>query len=292
MHSQISPLLLPLAVSFLALACNHGQTAKTSEPPPDPPQVAEIVEWLVGEQVRAPTTKNRSVGLVILDIDAKALGSGTLQPGSCAPGLTSVILIPRTTDQWLGVDGTETLYRYSRTGWAAVPSKIALPPLAKLIAIGPADGENVHVLVYKQGDNEQLWQLTLSPEAVTGIRGVDRTSFSTRRATLEAYDSGRCLGIRDCLHLTSIGKDVILSREPEIYDNWVTKIDLGATGARDVRYAGAAGKGGKKKMGLLIAAPCEPPAEPGDPAPEATPSPSALVGPAAPSSTTQPKRSP
>lgn len=283
------PHLLPLAITtVLALACHPREPTKVADPPA-PPSIAEIVEWLVGEQVRSPKTTNRGVGLVILDIEAKALGQGTLQPGSCAPNIVSVISIPRTSDEWLGVDDSPTLHRYSRAGWTAVPSKLPLPSLAKLLAIARAADGSLLVLVYEKGDNKQLWQLTLAGGVVTGIQGIDRTAFKDRRATLAAYHSGRCLGLDDCLHLTSIGQDVVLSREPRMYDFWETLIELGDTGAIDVRYVGADGK----KIGLLIAEPCKPPASAAPPAaaPPATAAPS--TSPASPSgSTTQPKQLP
>jgi hypothetical protein len=260
-------LLSSLAITTtLALACHPREPSKAVDPPA-PPSIAEIVEWLVGEQVRSPKTSNRGVGLVILDFDAKALGEGTLAPGSCAPSIVSVISIPRTPDEWLGVDETPTLHRYSRDGWTAVPSKIRLRPLGKLLAIAHGSDGSLLVLVYEKGDNKQLWQLTLSAGAVTGIQAVEPKSFRDRRTTLAAYDSGRCRGLDDCLHLTSIGQDVVLSVEPKPYDFWQTKLELGPTGARDVRYVGDDGK----KIGLLIAEPCKPPADATPPA--ATPSP-------------------
>jgi hypothetical protein len=288
MLSRTTTILLPLAAAAaaLAIACHH-ETTKTPEPPPDPPEVAEIVEWLVGEQVRSPKTSNRSVGLVLLDIDAKALGEGTLKPKSCAAELVSVIAISPSTDEWLGVDESPTLHRYSPEGWAAVPTKITLPPLAKLLAVARDEDGSLLVLVHKQGDNEQLWRLTLSGGVVTGIQGIDRKGFRDRPATLEAYDSGRCLGLRDCLHLTSIGQDVVLSREPELYAFWETKMELGNTGARDVRYVG---DGGKKKIGLLVGAPCDPAAAATASLPAATSSPPTTPPP--PGSASPPKRSP
>lgn len=296
MLSQTTTLLLPLAAlaGLLALAC-HPEATRTPEPPPDPPEIAEIVEWLVGEQVRSPKTSNRGVGLVLLDIDAKALGAGTLAPNSCAPDIVSVIPIPRTSDEWLGVDESPALHRYSRAGWAVVPSRISLPPLAKLLSIARDTDGTLRVLVYKQGDNKQLHQLTLAGGVVTSVQSIDHTSFRDRRATLEAYQSGRCLGLDDCLHLTSIGKDVVLSVEPKMYGFWETKIELGDTGARDVRYVGEGGK----KIGLLVAEPCKPPASAtppttaAPPVSEAAPSPPApATPPAPPASTTKPKRRP
>lgn len=157
-------LLLPLALTTLVLACRPATTEHPTPPPA--PSIAKIVEWLAGEQVRSPKTSNRSVGLVLLDIDAKALGAGTLAPGSCAPNIVSVIPIPRATprsaDEWFGVDESPVLHRYSREGWAAVPSKVALPPLAKLLSIARDNDTSRRVLVYTTADNEQLWQLTLS----------------------------------------------------------------------------------------------------------------------------------
>lgn len=289
MPSRPLTLLLPLAAAtaLLPLAC-HPEPTKAPVPPPDPPEIAEIVEWLVGEQVRSPKTSNRGVGLVILDIDAKALGAGTLAPGSCAPDIVSVIPIPRTSDEWLGVDESPTLHRYANAGWTPVPSKVTLPPLAKLLSIARDPDGTLRALVYKQGDSKQLYQLTLSANVVTGIQSIDRTSFRNRRTTLEAYDSHRCLGLDDCLHLTSIGKDVVLSVEPKMYGFWETKIELGPTGARDVRYVGEGGK----KIGLLIAEPCEPPAPVDPPTSETAPTPPASTTPPPPASTTKPKRRP
>lgn len=275
------------AAAALALAC-HPATPKTAAPPPVP-SIAEVVEWLVGEQVRSPKTSNRGVGLILLDIDAKALGEGTLAPGSCAPDIVSVIPIPRAADEWLGVDETPTLHRYSTEGWAPVPSSVSLPPLAKLLSIArDADG-SLRVLVVEKGGSKQLRQLTLSGGMVTGTQSIDPASFRDRRATLEAHDSRRCRGLDDCLHLTSIGSDVVLSVEPKLYGFWETKMELGATGARDVRYAREDGT----TIGLLIAQPCDAPAP--APAASATPPPAAPSSPGAapPSgSTPQPKPRP
>jgi hypothetical protein len=290
-RTTFSVLPLAAAAALLALACHREERTNTADPAPDPPEIAEIVEWLVGEQVRSPKTQNRGVGLVILDIDAKALGQGTLAPGSCAADLVSVIPVPRASGEWLGVDESATLHRYSGEGWSPVPSKVELPPLAKLLAVAHGGDGSLLVLVYKQGDGKQLWQLTLSGGVVTGIQSIDRAGFRDRRAALAAYDSRRCLGLDDCLHLTSIGKDVVLSVEPKLYDFWETKLELGPTGARDVRYVGDGGK----TLGLLIAEPCKPPedaAPAAPPTPEAAPSPSAPSAPKPSSSTTQPKRRP
>jgi hypothetical protein len=299
MLSRTTLSLLPLAAAaaLLALACHREEQSKTAEPPPDPPEVAEIVEWLVGEQVRAPKTQNRSLGIVTIDLlDAKSLGDGTLQPGSCAASLASIIPIPGTTDEWLGADETSTLYRYAGQRWIPMPTRVDLVPMAKLLAVAKVAG-GLLLLIHKKGDNEQLWQLTLTGSMITKIQRVDRTGFSTRRATLEIYDSRRCLeGVLDCLHLTSIGKDVVLSREPETYAFWETIMELGDTGARDVRYMDKEGK----KVGVLVAAPCEPPAPatppatapaaPGVISPTAEEKPSDLVPSAPPSASRKPKR--
>ena len=97
------PTLLPAAL--LALACHP----RKSPPPPasaDPPAIAEIVEWLVGEQLRGPKTSNRGtyLGIVTIPLSATSYDAHTLEPNSCAPSLVSFIPVPGTSHEWLAAD--------------------------------------------------------------------------------------------------------------------------------------------------------------------------------------------
>jgi hypothetical protein len=156
------------------------------------------------------------------------------------------------------VDVSGQLFRFTGRQWSAVPSEVALRPIAKLlgfqITTDPSRAAR-ELLVYEKDDGAQLWQLTLVGGVVVGRSTVNLATFTKRAAALERFDSRRCIDrIRDCLHLTAITRDVVLSREPTIHANWEPLAELGDTGARDVRYLDDEGK----EVSLLIAAPCNP----------------------------------
>jgi hypothetical protein len=254
-----SPTLVPTAVAcLLALACRPSKAPDEPDPPAEPPSIAEVVEWLVGEQLRGTKTSPHgpSLGIVTLPLTAGSLDEGTLQPGSCAPELVSFIPMPGTKSDWLAVDKSGALLRYSGKGWAPVASKLALPPIAKLLGFAGTTNPPRELLVYKHGDNEQLWQLTFFEDVIVDQKPIGRRMFSKRAAALEQFDSRRCLErTRNCLHLTVVDEVVHLGREPELYANWEPVMDLGKTAARDVRYIDSKGK----KVGVLVASKCESP---------------------------------
>lgn len=265
-----------VATSF-ALAC---KPAPPPSPPPDPPSVAEVVEWLVGEQLRGPKTSNRgtNVGIVTIPLVKGYLPPDALVPGSCAPELVSFIPIPGAAGEYLAVDAAGQLFRLAGGEWSAVQSKMELPPIAKLlgfqITTDPSRAAR-ELLVYKKDDGAQLWQLTLVGGVVVGLSTVDLATFTKRAAALERFDSRRCIDrTRDCLHLTAITNDVVLSREPTIYADWDPLMELGNTDARDVRYLDDEGK----EVSLLIAAPCDPAAPASVPSAPSSTSPSEPSG--------------
>jgi len=258
--------------TFFVLAC---KPAPPPVSPPDPPSIAEVVEWLVGEQLRGPKTSNRgtNVGIVTLSLVNGSLSPNTLAPGSCAPELVSFIPIPGAGGEYLAVDAAGQLFRYAGGQWSAVQSKVKLSPIAKLLGFQiPTDPSRAarELLVYEKNDSAKLWLLTLVDGVVVGRSTVDLATFTKRAAALERFDSRRCIDrTRNCLHLTTIGNGVVLSREPTIHANWESLAELGNTGARDVRYLGDEGE----EVSVLIAAPCAPP----DLAPAATNPPSATA---------------
>lgn len=267
-------------VTLVTLAC---KPASPPEPPPDPPSIAEVVEWLVGEQLRGTKTSNNgtNVGIVTIPLVKGDLPPNTLAPGSCAPELVSFIPVPGASGEYLAVDAPGQLLRYAGGKWSPVQSKEELSPIAKLlgfqITTDPSSAAR-ELLVYEKDDGAELWQLTLVNGVVVGRSAVGRAAFSKRAAALERFDSRRCTGrTRNCLHLTAIGNDVVLSREPTIHANWESLVELGNTGARDVRYLDDEGKA----VSLLIAAPCSPP-DPA-PAPSTPTAPLSPAGPAGPS---------
>lgn len=271
--------LFTAAATLLALACKPAAPVESPTPPPDPPSVAEVVEWLVGEQMRGTKTSKRgtSVGIVTIPLVAKSLDEGTLAPGSCIPELVSFISVPGTTDEWLAVDATGKLLRYANHAWAPVQSKVALPPIAKLLGFPREASPARELFVSKKGDGKRLWQLSFVEDVVVGLTAVDPSVFSKRLAALERIDSRRCLErTRSCLQLAALGDDRVLGREPTLYANWEMLMELGNTGARDVRYADAKGE----IVGLLISAPCDPPAMP---APTSGAAPASPTSPAKPS---------
>jgi hypothetical protein len=87
----------------------------------------------------------------------------------------------------------------------------------------------------------------------------------------------------DCLHLVAVDTEVILEREPVLYDNWETIFTVGDARPRDVRYLDSQGK----KVSLLVAKPCDPPEpepETRDPAATEPATPEAAADPASPDS--------
>lgn len=245
-----------VATAFV-LAC---KPAPPPAPPPDPPSVAEVVEWLVGEQLRGPKTSNRgtNVGIVTIPLALGYVPPDTLVPGSCAPELVSFIPVPGTAGEYLAVDAAGQLFRLAGGEWSAVQSEVELRPIAKLlgfqITTDPSRAAR-ELLVYEKDDGAQLWQLTLVGGVVVGRSTVDLATFTKRAAALERFDSRRCTDrTRNCLHLTAFDNGVVLSGESILYANWKPLMELGNTGARDVRYLDDEGK----EVSLLIAAPCNP----------------------------------
>jgi len=249
-----------LSAALLALAC-HPQ--EPPAPPADPPALAEIVEWLVGEQLRGSKTSNRgtNLGIVTISLSAASYDAHTFERDSCAPNLVSFIPVPATAHEWLAADAAGLLLRYSSNGWAAVQTKVALPPIAKLLGFSGTSYASYELLVQKKDDDEQLWQLTFFEGVVIGVQGIGRENFTKRAGALQRIDSRRCLSDRDCLHLVAIDKEVILEREPVLYDNWMEIFNLRDARARDVRYLDSQGK----TISLLVEKPCDPP-EPEPPA--------------------------
>ena len=223
----------------------------------------------MGEQLRGPKTSNRGtyLGIVIIPLSATSYDAHTLEPNSCAPSLVSFIPVPGTSHEWLAADTSGLLLRYSGSGWAAVATKVALPPVAKLLGFSGTSHASQELLVQKKDDDDRLWQLTFFEGVVIGVQAVGRENFTKRAGALQRVDSRRCLGDHDCLHLVAIDKEVFLEREPVLYDNWVEIFNLKDAGARDVRYLDPQGKA----VSLLVSKPCDPPAaDPATPDPPVT----------------------
>ena len=253
------PLLaLALLATLTTPACHHT-------PPPKPPSdttAPEIVEWLLGEQVRGPKTSNRgNVGVVIYDLSA-AEPTSTVLPNSCAPDLTRLIPTPDRSGTRFAIDESGQLLRYTGAGW----SDVLAPSIDELVAFSVASSR-LELLVRTAENQRQLSLLTFEGDEIATIDQVELTTFYDRRETLQRYDSGRCLdGVSDCLHLVAIDGGLILMREPVLYENH-EEVKLPLTeGARDVRYTDLAGT----KIDVLTADAC-PSDEKSEPSAEAKP---------------------
>lgn len=265
---------LLLAVALLP-ACHHGKTETT---PPSDTTAPEVIEWLLGEQVRGPKTRNRGhVGVVIYDLST-AEPTATVLPGSCAPDLVRLIPTPERSGMRFALDEAGTLMRYTGTGWSPVLMPETLGTLDELLAFSTTTSD-LELLVRQASEQRQLTLLTFEGDQITRVTPVELGTFYDRRETLERYDSGRCLdGTRDCLHLVGVDGQLILMREPVLYDNRVeVSLALGE-GTRDIRYADTAGT----KIDVLTTDACAPadaPAPSTDPDPaaqtEASPEPEA-----------------
>lgn len=274
MPRALTHVLTALAAASLltpAPACRPGPGRDTSTPtaatPLDPPTV---IEWFLG-QFRAPSTSNRSIHLGILTRPLKAAPSYASDPypNSCAPGLVSFIPTP-TANVWLATNDAGALFRYAGHGWSPVPSREPLPPLGKLLALGvPPDHPDQLELLVTLHDDSELSVLVLEGDTVTAQHPPAATELPDRRAALQRFDSGRCLGdARDCLHVTPIDDGFMVTREPSLNSDRV-EIPLPPDAhVQDVRYADEAGT----TLALLTQDACPeentPPADP-----EAAPSP-------------------
>ena len=263
-------LVLPLlAAAFLLAACHHAKRSGPEDPTTvtaPPPTAPEVVEWLIGEQVRGTKTSNRGhVGIATYELAATA--SPVYSPKTCAD-LVQLIPIPTRSGTWLAIDASGQLVRYTEAGWSPMPTAkgITLPPIGKLIAFSRTKSANLELLVSLEDHDRELSLLTLVGARVTGIQTIELSPYQDHRDTLQRYDSARCIeGTRDCLHLTAIDDGLVLMREPELFDNRVEVKVLLDPGTRDVRYADQAGT----KIYVLTPAVC--PAPP-DPSPAAQPS--------------------
>jgi hypothetical protein len=228
--------------------------------------IPAVIEWFLGEQVRGPRTSNRghSLGIVTLDLTGEAKRDGELRPGSCAPGLTA--FLPTHTGTWLGLDESGRLLRYAGEGWSAVPAKVPLSPIRRLLALAPLAAGVELLVTTKQGAQERLAVLTVAGDEITDSRPLDPAVLGDRRAALERFDGGRCLDhTRDCLHLTSTDAGTVLMREPVLFGDRVEITILDEGTVHDVRYADEAGT----RIDLLSTAAC--PAEEPSREPEAPP---------------------
>lgn len=251
--------LSALTAATLAPACHRGPSTEPPPPPSEAPEVPEVIEWFLGERVRGgPSSDEAELGLVTMgtktsdrgtnlgtltaNVAAESKGEGTPRPGSCAPGLISFIPVPTNPGVWLGANKTGQLLRYAGERWSPVHSKVALPPIAALLAFGTSASTLELLVVVKGAKREQLSRLTISGEAVTQVQSVDPSTLGDRKETLQRYRSSRCLeGFHDCLRLTSTDEGIVLSSEPRPNENWIIIAVLGKDGVRDVRYADAKG---------------------------------------------------
>jgi hypothetical protein len=277
MPRSLTHVLTALAAASLlaaAPACRPGgDTSDPSAATPslDPPVV---IEWFLG-QFRAPTTSNRRIHLGILTRPVKAAPSQASDPhpNSCAPGLVSFIPTP-TANVWLATDDTGTLFRYAGNGWSPVPVPGDLPPVGKLLALAvPPDHPDQLELLVTLHDDSQLSVLVLVDDTVTAQHPPESAQLSDRRAALQRFDSGRCLGdARDCLHVTPIDDGFMVTREPTLNrDRVEIPLPPGAH-VQDVRYTDDAGT----TLALLTQDAC--PKEntpPADPSTESSTEPSA-----------------
>ena len=256
-----------LVAGVLAGACRHHQPSETPEPPPDPTTTPEVIEWLLGEQTRGPRTSNRgaSLGILTLDLAAGAEATGTPRSNTCAAGLVAFIPLPSRSGDWFGLDESGRLLRHAAGGWVPVSAALPVPALTKLVAITGAPPRLELLVALTEGHRERLAVLLLVSGEITGIQGVDLSKLPDRRATLQRYDSGRCVaGTRDCLHVTPLDEGTVLMREPELFDDRVEVTTFEAGGVRDVRWADTAGT----KVDVLSPRACEATPAPGSPSPQ------------------------
>lgn len=213
----------------------------------------QVIEWLLGGQVRGPKSSNRGhVGVVIYDLSAAKPTSDVL-PDSCALGLTRIIPTPNRAGTRFAINEAGQILRHNGAGWSAVPAPEPLPSIDELIAFSTASAR-LELLVRTTDDQRGFILLVFKGEEIAEIAEIDPTTFYDRRETLQRYDSGRCLdGVRDCLHLVAIDGDHILMREPELFDNHEELLPLD-DGARDVRYASPDGT----MLDVLTTAACAP----------------------------------
>lgn len=237
MPAHPTGLLVTLLV-FITSAC---RPAPPTSPTLTPPTAPEVVEWLLGEQVRGPRTSNKGVyvGVVTLDLTSSP-PTPVAQPQTCAPDLVQLIT-PGRTGTWLALDSSGQLLQHASTGWSAVPSKLPLPPIAKLVA-SAGSPSRLELLVTVKDRGRELHLLTLRDGHVTLIQSIEPSTFRDRRDALQRWDSGRCVDrVRDCLHLTALDRDVVLMREPALFEPRVEVTTLPRDHVFDVRYANAAG---------------------------------------------------
>jgi hypothetical protein len=247
MPRALTHILTALAAASLltpAPACRPGDPKPTDPPtaaiPPDPPTV---IEWFLG-QFRAPTTSNRRIHLGILTRPVKAAPSSASDPhpNSCAPGLVSFIPTP-TANVWLATDDTGALFRYAGNGWSPVSVPRDLPPVGKLLALAvpPDHPDQLELLVTLHEDSE-LSVLVLVGDTVTTRHPPEAAQLPDRRAALERFDSGRCLGdARDCLHVTPIDDGFMVTCEPTLNTDRVEIPLPPGAHVQDVRYTDDAG---------------------------------------------------
>ncbi|MCX4246480.1 hypothetical protein [Paraliomyxa miuraensis] len=234
-------------VATLTLACRHARpTAPAAPSSAMPTTTPEVIEWLLGGQVRGPKTRHRGdVGIATYDLSqASAQPTLTFHPETCASDLVQIISTPTRSGTRFAIDKAGHLLRHTSSGWSTVPSTKPLPSIGKLVAFSTATTTPTHLelLVSLQSHDRKLFLLILHDYRVTGIQPVDLHGFRDRRSTLQRWDSGRCVeGVRNCLHLVSADGRNILVREPRLFDHHEElPVTLGK-GVRDVRYADAAG---------------------------------------------------
>lgn len=233
---------LPFLTTLAIIACHCHNIAHPLAPTPEA-TAPQIIEWLLGEQVRGPKTSNRGhVGIVIYDLTASN-STPFILPNSCGTALVRLIPTPEREGTRLAINESGQLLRYASTdvGWLPVPSPVPLPPLDELVAFSTASAR-LELLVRIAGERDRLTRLTFEGDKITAVDLVDSTTFRDRRETLQHYDSGRCLdSIRDCLHLIAKSGSSIVLREPVLSGNREeVRLSLG-TGVRDIRYTNISG---------------------------------------------------
>lgn len=255
------PTGLLVLLAAVTSACRPAPPTAPTHPPPTAP---EVVEWLLGEQVRGPRTSNKGVyvGVVTLDLTSSP-PAPVAHPQTCAPELVQLVA-PGRTGTWLALDASGQLLQQAPAGWSPVPSTLPLPPIAKLVA-SAGSPSRLELLVTVKDRGRELHLLTLMDGQVTGIQSIEPSTFRDRRDALQRWDSGRCVDrVRDCLHLTALDRDVVLMREPALFEPRVEVTTLPRDHVFDARYANAAGT----KVHVLTTDACPPSPAP-SPEPEA-----------------------